>query len=173
MIVEHSVTQTSCTITDPGTDQWSEFQSQIRSKQLVGWAHSRHQVQLIPQGRQPSQQDVTAHFTIQRQFAPSANLMLILNEAGYTGWTIPHVAMQLIQQEKGDASKVAARLHELVENATFLDVVAELPDSVMVHKHGVSILPGESPPKREQCCALIFVHHFDDVFFLLHFQSMC
>ena len=64
--------------------------------------------------------------------------------------------MQFIVQEKGDASKVAAYPHELVEHATFLDVVAELPDSVMVHKHGVSILPGESPSKREQCCALTF-----------------
>eukprot|EP00974_Lingulodinium_polyedra_P006274 595383-Lingulodinium_polyedra.AAC.1 len=45
-----------------------------------GWAHSHHQLALIPQGRAPSQTDVNTHFVLQSNYDGTANLMLILNE---------------------------------------------------------------------------------------------
>lgn len=156
VIMEHTVTKTSCAFTDQGSRQLSKYLKSAPSKVLVGWAHSHHQVKLIPQGRVPSQPDVNTQYTLQRQFAPTANLMLIMNEVGVSCWTLPASSMQLIGQQKGDSSKVAQDPGDLVDSATFVDFISEGVGTVEVHELGASLRDGDAASSRagtfSVCC---------------------
>ena len=98
--VEHIADVTSCQVTAQGYEQWVEANSQLEPKTLLGWSHSHHKLSLVPQGRVPSQTDVDTQYNLQKNYA-QAKLMLILNEEGWTAWTLPHGTMELLRQHNG------------------------------------------------------------------------
>ena len=141
VMVEHTVGRTTCDVTDRGSDDLANFLTSHRDLVLLGWAHSHHQLQSIPQGRSPSQKDIDTQFTLQRQYVPGANLMLIINEVGVTCWTLPHNSVQLVMHAKGESPRVAFGPEDLVEPACFVRFDKTSKDPVRCHQLGSVILP--------------------------------
>jgi predicted nucleic acid-binding Zn ribbon protein len=134
---------TSVTSTASGEMHWFAFAESHPELTLLGWAHSHHQIQLIPQRRLPSQVDVDMQFQLQNQ--NGANLMLILNEDGWTAWTLPHPTVQLMRQNGNTCCHPdMPTAQDLVQNATFLTF--EKKDERQINKHvlGNSVLPSSS-----------------------------
>jgi len=148
VIVEHTSSCTACQMTRDGSDQLARYMQTHVHKVLLGWAHSHHQVQLVPQGRLPSQQDIDTQYTLQRQFPPAANLMLIMNEVGFTCWTLPHTVMQLMHNTNGECSRVDDHPNNLVANACFVTFQRDAQVEVDAHPLGHSIAPGPGRPQR-------------------------
>ncbi len=130
--------------TADGNVQHVVFSEANPDKQLLGWAHSHHQVALIPQGREPSQPDVSTQACMQRCGEGVANIMLIMNETGVDFWTVPHDSMQLLAQVQCDATRVSRLPGDLVERASFVNMVDNPAETVRVHKVGRSVFPSSN-----------------------------
>ena len=104
----------------------------------------------MEQGRAPSAADVDNHFTL-KSVCPNANLMLILNEAGWNGYTVPLTAMEMLRQHGGRCSELSDRVHHdtLYAPATFLTFLPESKEQALVHVRGRSVTAADSnPPHR-------------------------
>ena len=67
--------------------------------------------------------------------------MMILNEDGWDGWTLPHPSMELLRQFGGKCQDITKdRSHSsLVDKATFLHWVGSGHEQVHVHKCGQTV----------------------------------
>lgn len=92
--------------------------------------------------------DVSTHFMLQ-QHAEMAKLMLILNEGGWTAYTLPQSSMERIRQAEGNVSALCAEIapEDLCQQCTFLsfDGSAVAPQ---VHVLGDVIMPGQKRSKE-------------------------
>ena len=149
VMVEHISKETSCEMTPAGSEQWEDYHRQNQHLVLVGWAHSHHQVALVPDGTVPSRQDVDTQYTLQSQHG--ANLMLILNESGQSFWTIPHDRVQFLRSYKGESSTAPVKHSlELVAKATFLHYVREAAEDPCMHLLGKSVRPGRAISEQQE-----------------------
>ena len=142
---------TACVPTENGNVQWAAFNEES-DKTCLGWAHSHHQQSLIPQGRVPSGYDVNTQFTLQQNF-PVAKMMLILNENGYSMWTLPHEAMEVLRQLNGDCAGPTAtmRPEEFAQPATFVELLRNVDFKPVVRRLGASLAPGVKPVVCTSC----------------------
>ena len=152
LVVEHVSATFSCEPTPAGLQQWLAFQEQHPHLSCLGWAHSHHQVALVEQGRTPSAADINTQWQLQRTYAGTANLMLILNENGWTPWTLPHSVITLMASHGGSCS-TSTFPHEpleLPQQVSFLSFVRESSAEVRLHQLGAPVASASRSPSELQ-----------------------